>query len=213
MTDKQEGVDVGVLVAVPTRGHVWCETAKALEGSNPQYVREKLSVANVRNRIVRDFLQTKAEALVMVDDDVIPPPGFVEKLLNTPYDIVAAPVPIAKVPAHTLFVNVFDVGPNGEIMTVTVPENGHIACDAVGSGCTLYRRNVLADKRMSQPFNQQLDKDGTILVGQDLEFCRRARAFGYTIGANFDATCDHYVSLHLSAIGLAYFNAAQRAAA
>ena len=62
-----------VLLAVPTRGHVWYETAKALEPYNPQYCREKLSVANVRNRIVKRFLdETKADALVMCDDDVVP---------------------------------------------------------------------------------------------------------------------------------------------
>lgn len=195
---------VGVLLAVPTRGYPWYETAKALEPYNPQYILEKLSVASVRNKIVRDFLATKADALVMCDDDVIPPPGFIDILVNTPYDIVAAPTPIMKVPKHGAFLNVFNVDPDGKIMTIENPTEGHIACDAVGSGCILIHRRVLEHPHMSRPFDQQIDKHGIILVGQDLEFCRRARAAGFSIGANYDLSNDHYVSVHVNAVAMAY---------
>lgn len=190
---------VGVLVAVPTRGHVWYETARALAPYHPQYEREKLSVASGRNRIVRKFLETNADALVMVDDDVIPTPGFVEKLLEAKYDVVGAPVAIAKLPQHPLFLNVFDVEDNGAIVNVPPQTTGHQRVDAVGSGCILIHRRVLEDHRMKRPFDQQLNENGEILVGQDLEFCRRVRAFGYTIGVNWEVVCDHYVSLHLNA--------------
>ncbi len=193
-----------VLLAVPTRGYPWHETAKALEPYNPQYCREKLSVANVRNRIVRQFLDTDAQILVMCDDDVVPGPGFIDVLANCPYDIVGAPVPIAKMPAHEVFLNVFTVEDDGRIITKTLPETGHMPCDAVGSGIILIHRHVLEDERMKRPFEQMLDDDGCILVGQDLQFCRRARAAGFSIGVSADALCDHYISLHANSIALAY---------
>ena len=200
----KEGKTLGVLLAVPTRGYVWHETAKALEPHNPQYVREKLSAANVRNKIVRDFLKTKADVLVMCDDDVIPSPGFIDNLLSCPYDVVGAAVPIAKMPQHPVFINAFDVKEDGRIMTTTLPERGHKQIDAIGTGLILIHRKVLEDKRMTRPFDQQIDKDGCILIGQDLEFCRRVRQFGYTVGVTMDALTDHYISLHANAIALAY---------
>lgn len=196
--------DVKVLLAVPTRGHVWHETAKALEPHNPQYVREKISAANVRNKIVRDFLKTDADALVMCDDDVIPAPGFLDQMIQAPYDIAGAAVPVAKMPAHPVFINAFDVHDDGRIMTTELPETGHKAVDAVGTGLILIRRKVLEDKAMTRPFDQMIDQDGCILVGQDLEFCRRARERGYTIGVLMDTLCDHYISLHANAVAVAY---------
>ncbi len=200
----EEPKQFGILLAVPTRGYVWHETAKALEPHNPQYIREKLSAANVRNKIVRDFLKTNADALVMCDDDVIPSPGFIDMLVACPYDIVGAAVPIAKMPAHPVFINAFDVTDDGRIMTTPLPPNGHKEIDAIGTGLILIHRRVLEDKRMTRPFDQQFDKDGCILVGQDLEFCRRAKAFGYSVGVTMDALTDHYISLHANAVALAY---------
>lgn len=199
-----EAKKFGILLAVPTRGYVWHETAKALEPHNPQYIREKLSAANVRNKIVRDFLKTDADALVMCDDDVIPSPGFIDSMMACPYDIVGAAVPIAKMPAHPVFINAFDLKEDGRIMTTILPERGHKKIGAIGTGLILIHRRVLEDERLKKPFDQQFDADGCILVGQDLEFCRRAGECGYTIGVTMDALTDHYISLHANAIALAY---------
>ena len=203
-TPANKPMDVPTLLAVPTRGHVWYETAVALAPYNPQYVRNKLSVADVRNRIVRDFLKVKqAQALVMCDDDVIPPPNFLDILINCPYDIAAAAVPVAKMPAHEVFINAFTEEAGG-FKTIQLTETGHLPCDAVGTGLILIHRRVLEHPDMKQPFNQLLDEDGCIQVGQDLEFCHRARKAGFTIGISMDALCDHYVSLHANAISMAY---------
>ncbi len=199
---KKRGLNA--ILAVPTRGYVWHETAKALEPFNPQYVREKISAANVRNKIVKDFLKTEADVLVMCDDDVIPHGDFLEILAKCPYDIVAAGVPVAKMPAHEVFINAFDVDEEGAFRTTELPMDGHKACDAVGTGLILIHRKVFEDPTMKMPFNQQLDDDGLILVGQDLQFCRRAREAGYTIGVSMDALCDHFVWLHANAITRAY---------
>ena len=203
---------VRVLLAVPTRGTVWFETANALAPYGPQYVREKLSVASGRNRIVREFLKTEAEILVMCDDDVIPPPDFVENLVGCPYDVIGAPVPIAKMPAHEVFLNVFQVTETGAIRTIEVPPTGHVPVDAVGSGLIAIHRRVLEHPDLTHPFEQQLDDDGVILVGQDLRFCQRVKDAGFTVGVCMEAMCDHFISLHANAIAMAYRGRYQEAA-
>lgn len=198
--------EFGVLVCVPTRGYPWHETAKALEPYNPQYVLEKLNVANARNRIVREFLKTKADVLVMCDDDVIPPVGFVEALLNTPYDVVSAPTPIAKFPRHPIFLNSFNVNDEGRFYTVPTPgqDTPHIPVDAVGTGCVLIHRRVLAHPALKRPFDQKVDEDGVVITGQDLNFSNRVKDAGFSIGANYDVLCDHFISIHANACAMAY---------
>jgi hypothetical protein len=66
---------------VPTRdGRVDSRTASLIAPYSPNYLVEPYSVASARNEIVREFLSSDAQALVMVDDDVVPPAGFVEEL-------------------------------------------------------------------------------------------------------------------------------------
>lgn len=193
-----------VLLAVPTRGHVWYETAQFLGPYNPQYVKDKLSVANCRNKIVRDFLQTEAEALIMCDDDVVPGnKAFIDVLAESPYDITGAPVPIAMMPDNEVFLNVFR-RTEKSYETIPAPESGHVPCDAVGTGLVSIHRRVLEHPNLRRPFEQQLDSDGVIKKGQDLRFCDRAREAGFTIGANYDVVCDHLCLLHANSIQVAY---------
>lgn len=193
---------------VPTRGYVWHETATLLEGYHPTYMRNKLSVADCRNRIVREFLQSDAELLFMCDDDVLTPEGALELmsnvLLDAPYDILGAAVPVGKFPAHEMFLNAFTLTPEGKYMTVKLPENGHMEVDAVGTGLIAIRRAVLEHPDLKAPFQQRLDEDGIIQVGQDLEFCHRAQQAGFTIGITTQVLCDHYISAHANAIQYAY---------
>lgn len=197
---------MNVLLAVPTRGYVWHETAKALEPYNPQYVKNKLSVADCRNRIVRDFLKTKADVLFMCDDDVLPPPGFLEVLVRDMegYDVLGASVPVGKLPQHGFFINAFNVSPEGAFETAELEIDGVTKVDAIGTGLCGIRRAVLEHPEMKAPFQQMLDEDGTILVGQDLEFCRRARALDFKIGVTTNIVCDHFISAHANAIHSAY---------
>lgn len=194
------------MVAIPTRGYVWFETARMTAPFHPVYYREKLSVASGRNRIVKDFLQNKhgeADLLFMCDDDVIPPHfEWPHVLASCPYDVVAAPVPIAKLPDMPVVLNVFNDG--DRVLTAEVPDEGHIPADLVGSGLIMIRRHVLEHPDLKAPFSQEINEWGEIVVGQDLQFCRRVRKAGFTIGVACDLLCDHFVPLHLNTIPYVY---------
>lgn len=195
------------MLAVPTRGYVWFETAKQIGKYDPIYYREKLSVANVRNKIVADFLNDKwghRDLLFMIDDDVIPQNGWAELLSEAPYDIVAAPVPMAKMPDLPVVLNIFNKTDDGRWITAQLPDTGHIEVDGVGTGLIMVRRHVLEHPELTQPFLQELGPDGTIYTGQDLNFCIRAKKLGFTVGAVADCLCDHFTNVHLNSIPYVY---------
>lgn len=196
------------MLAVPTRGDIWHEVIPPIAPYEPIFYREKLSVASVRNRIARDFLSDKyghRELLFMIDDDVIPPsPDWPHLMAAAPYDIVGAPVPMAKMPDIPIVLNAFKWTDDGRWVTINVPEHGHVEADGVGFGLVMIRRHVLEHPEMKQPFAQTLDEDGVIKTGQDFNFCIRAKKLGFTVGVACEVLCDHVIRLHANTIPFVY---------
>lgn len=69
--------------------------------------------------------------------------------------------------------------------------------DAVGSGCLLVARRVLLKLRDQQPFMRVWKKDGTVELGGDFSFCRKAKAAGFRIFTHYDYLCHHFNELDL----------------
>jgi hypothetical protein len=70
-----------------------------------------------------------------------------------------------------------------------------------GFGCCVVRASVLRDERMDYPgstpekpavFRFDRDPDGTPKRGEDLDFCQRALALGYTCVGDPKTTVDHF---------------------
>lgn len=196
------------MLAVPTRGDIWHETIPKIAPYEPVFYREKLSVASVRNRIARDFLNDKyghKDLLYMIDDDVIPESMYWPAIMEAaPYDIVGAPVPMAKMPDIPIVLNAFRWTPDGRWVTVEIPETGHVPADGVGFGLVMIRRPVLEHPDMKQPFQQTFDDDGVIKTGQDFNFCIRAKKLGFTVGVACEAFCDHMIRLHANTVPFVY---------
>lgn len=201
------------MLAVPTRGDIWHETMLMIAGMSPCVYRDGLSVASNRNKIARDFLQGKhngkfigkRDVLFMIDDDVLPMRDDWAQIMSAaPFDICAAPVLMHKLPDVPIIWNCF----NGDrLQTFDLPEDGYVECDAVGTGLIMIHRRVLEHPDMRAPFLQELDPDGVIHVGQDIQFCRRAKKAGFTVGVAAAATCDHIKRMHLSPIPWVYGDA------
>lgn len=199
---------------VPTRGHVWHGTAAALayvgivnEIGLPVYVQGVTGPAEVRNEIVKLFLETGKDVLVMVDDDVIPPNHFLQiaiPILDGDFEIVAACVPIMR-PGTVFMPNLFVKNGDGyDPHLEAYRGEGVTAMDAVGTGCIAIARKVLLDAHLKAPFRPKLHKDGTWHVGEDINFCERARARGYRVAADLGIWCEHLSELHSNSVALAY---------
>ncbi|MFI5043108.1 MAG: hypothetical protein ACHQNA_14890, partial [Acidimicrobiales bacterium] len=149
-----------VLLVVPTRGQIDHRTITLLQAErdlNPEippieFVSGGLAVSDVRHKAIRLFLETDAEVLVMVDDDIGPPPGFVEAMVNEIDEechIIGLPTMIAQIQANIPFPTVYrwqDAEPDsadlenpepfvGGYRTITNPfaRTGLVECDGVGS--------------------------------------------------------------------------------
>lgn len=209
---KEPHEEIGIYV--PTRGHVWHGTASALayvgivnELGLPTYVQGVTGPAEVRNEIVKQFLETGKDVLVMCDDDVVPPAHVLQiavPIIDDDFDIVAACVPIMR-PGTAFMPNIFKRNGEGyDPHLDAYKESGVVAADAVGTGCIAIARKVLVDNHLKVPFRPKLHKDGTWHVGEDINFCERARARGYRVAADLGVWCEHLTELHANATAMAY---------
>ena len=193
---------------VPTRGYVWHETATALAPMKPIYVRCNTGVVDARRIIVQAFLEdpTAPDVLVMCDDDVVPgeEAGWVvSHVVQGRADVCAAVVPIC-LEGTVLLPNVFirdDSLPRGyKLSAELLRERGLQEVDAVGTGFIAIHRRVLTDRRMKDPFRT----DFLNSTGEDVFFCKRAKAARFGVFADFDVWCDHHVEISANALSNAY---------
>lgn len=221
-----------IWVAVPTRGSVGFNTLRRLEDirlANPSllpihYEAGRLSVSSVRNEIVRKFLKTECDVLLMVDDDVVPHRDVLamsqyvrlaEIITATGprYDIVGAPYMLLRQPIAMIATPcVFNRGEGGgyRFIPETFSQDGLVPCDAMGSGCMMIARRVLEDKRC-MPFSLGVDEDGVMVMTEDIIFCLRAKEAGYTIAADYSRFADHWNEISLNTIHQGYKNAFAKA--
>lgn len=208
---------MGAFVAVPTRGRVWHATATRLalictdEGWDlPHYEVGNASVADVRNRIVRVFLtQRDEDALVMCDDDIIPPMGA-GSIVDFAVDksaVVAIPCPVVR-PGSVVLPNVGSRdGKGGYAATIAdAMKTGIERVEVVGAGFICIPRTILVNHKLRAPFAATYSEGGELTMGEDISFCRRVRKAGYGVYADFDQMCEHVSTLHLSGIASAYIS-------
>lgn len=166
------------------------------------YVHNNRSVIEARNEILAAFLDSPHDTLLMVDDDVVPNPNLTDlaKILRSidGAGIVGAPCPIA-LPNLPILPNVYTID----------TETGYYAIDlksslsqvfepvrevgAIGFGAVAIGRQLAE----SQPrFENRYDPEGVAYMGEDIDYCVRAREIGYDTYAAFELLCDHRMELH-----------------
>lgn len=148
-------------------------------------------VEYMRNLIVQRFLETDYDALWFIDSDTRPTHESV-KLLHVDADIVGGIYPIPETNKGSYVWSVYD-WKGFEFKPKMLPkpdENPIVDCDAIGTGAMIIRRKVLEDPRMRHtengdgppPIFQTLRyPSGKCRWTDDLDFCKRARALGYTM--------------------------------
>lgn len=145
-----------------------------------------------RNRLVRDFLETDNEYLLMIDDDNPPMKNPLDLLIHKK-DIFALPTPVFKQDAGGMC---WMVGKN--FGTVEDPDyraykasgTGLVEVDFVGSGCLLVHRRVF--EAIKAPFMRQWDENGVAQRGQDIMFSQRATQAGFKMWVHWDYVCNHH---------------------
>jgi len=172
-----------------------------------------------RNYVTDRFLRSSHGWLLLVDNDTRPErdgccinlPAMAD--LNRP--IVAAAIPVLN--HGQLYVNCYFE--HGDTYRTPIledfrkaAENGLVACDAVGSGAVLLRRDVLEQLAAAGastvaiaecPYLPNLlgatvpvwlrprDAFGRTQIGEDLYLCRRAKRLGFSVHSSLEHLCGH----------------------
>ncbi len=154
-----------------------------------------------RNVQVRRFLEfTAAPALLMVDSDTVPPPHALPTLLSANRAVVSALVPYWSYADRDLLFNAYRFDEDNNLRSLPRID-GLTACDALGFGCVLAKREVF--EAIEPPwFRWQLSEDGLSLAhGEDLYFCEQVREAGFSLHVHGGVLCDHYHTFNLTELG------------
>lgn len=132
-------------------------------------------IIGARCRIVHQARKLKATHVLFVDHDMYFAPDTIQKLLDNNKDIVGADYNFRKLPAKS---TAFPLEANHPPL---------YKCHAIGTGLMLVKMDVF-DKVPEPWFQFGRDKDGNMVMGEDVHFCQEAIKVGYDVWA--DATLD-----------------------
>jgi hypothetical protein len=161
-------------------------------------------ISNNRNKIVKRFLASEYDYLMMLDGDIIPPRNVLQ-LIDFKKDVIGglcfAYIGKAIIPL-ILKRDKKKLPGNAFIKYHAIPEHkweGLTECDAIGSGCIIMSREVL--EKVHNPFMNIYDeKTGERKEGLDIAFCRKARKLGYKIYCHTDYRCDHWTVMNVKQV-------------
>ena len=147
-------------------------------------------VAEARNRCVVLAREHNADLILFLDSDMVFPRTTLTQLLARDKDIVGATYP-KRVPPHPILGASL---PDGRMEA----DGGLMEMLHLPTGCLLIRMSVF-DALPGPSFRFRLDEDTGGIVGEDYDFCDRARAAGFAIW------CDTKLSFEIGHIGQSVF--------
>jgi GT2 family glycosyltransferase len=197
------GLNIGLLIGLPCRKDslIPIEMAVAFASQsmptnmNVAYcVLKGKPIEEARDKIVQNALEIGAKYLWFVDDDTVPPPNTVRKLItilqNHPEVMVATGVYCTKQdpPSPLVFrgngIGSFWDWKVGEIFEIT----------GCGAGCMMINTDVF--KKLGNPpffpWQRSTDENDPWEIAEDLSFCNKVREAGYKVVAHGGVLCDHY---------------------
>lgn len=145
-----------------------------------------------RNAIVRRFLKTDCDFLIMQDDDIVPNHNPAE-LVFADKDVIGSPAKV-RTRHGTLdwvaYVMHPTLGGYASIDMGAAPTDADLVpVDIVGTGLICIKRRVL--EAIKAPFTVENDEDGVCEWGTDFAFCKRAKKAGFEVFTTPHRVCEH----------------------
>lgn len=132
-----------------------------------------------RNELVEAALERGAAYVLFLDDDMRFPPNALVQLLERRQALIGANYPTRKLPPDLVAVKHIGFDPAHPMERLDTLETGRdaVECDALGFGCVLIDTAVF--RRVEFPwFENYRDKVRELWVGEDVDFCIKAKAAG-----------------------------------
>lgn len=207
-----EGAKTGVVIAIPSRTPeppfngktITLELLLAMAVQTPPThlstayigVRGK-NISEQRDYCAKMALKVGAKYLWFIDDDTVPPPNTLKRLIyvldNNPDIMVCGGVYVTKdslQPQPVVFrgmgLGSFWQWKKGEVFEVT----------SMGAGCMLINTEIF--KKIEAPYFPWPTSDSydpsvpSSSVSEDVSFCNKVRAAGYRVFAHGGVLCDHF---------------------
>jgi GT2 family glycosyltransferase len=161
--------------------------------------------------LMRRFLATDCDTLLLLDDDMVFNPDTLEKMRdkqeNWEYDIISAFTTQRVQPPRGIVLRLGEQPPfpdseNGvyyDMLVDEVQSGATMGVDAVGFAFTLVRRSVLEAIVAAEGLpvsHTHFVEWGSGGIGEDVNFCRRAGSLGARIAVDVDAHVGHVGSVH-----------------
>jgi len=148
-----------------------------------QYMRIGLMYIDIaRMQVWNHARDIGAENLLFIDDDMTFTPELFETVWNTPADVVSALAFVRREPPT--FPAMYRRAEDGSYKPIlSYPQNTILPVDGVGMAFTLIRRPVI--EALRAPYVRDSSK------GEDIIFCERAKAAGFSVVVNTAAKCGH----------------------
>jgi len=152
---------------------------------------------NARNFCVLHFLKTDFTHLFFIDNDVVPPPDALAKLVAADKPVVSGLYNHMRAedgeeePVKRWCVFVYGERPNNGWGLIPVQQGaGLVPIKRAGGGCLMIKREVI--EKVGAPwFRFQYHEYGLMHYGEDIDFCAKAEKAGFEIFAHFDVKCKH----------------------
>ena len=163
-------------------------------------------VALARNAAVAEFARSKCSHLLFVDDDVTVPPHAITRLVAAADGgtrVALGCYPGVKTfgdGTTRVYVVLVRDGGGLEDCHLTWPD-GVVGVQAGGAGCMLIPRGVV--EKIPYPWfrfqGTYVPGAGIVTMGEDIDFCLRARAAGFPVVADGGVRCGHRKEVDLAA--------------
>ena len=181
-----------ILIAIPTARYIEADTFKAIydlevpEGYNVTFQHfYGYRVDQVRN-LIADWVVRGFDYLFAVDHDVTFPPDTLKKMLAHDKDLVSG---VYRQRLEPQRIEIYDL--NQYRMEYSDIYGKHLVeIGGCGFGCVLAKKEVFASVGYPQfEYHPALDHNNT--VSEDSDFCKKARARGFTLWCDPTILCGH----------------------
>lgn len=159
------------------------------------------------NEIVIDFVNNKNLTHWLNIDADNPPLNNPLDLVELDKDIIGLPTPIwhctkkENPGERPIYWSGYDYIQKEKAYKEHSPKAGLQPVDAFGTGCFIISKRVFINENMQNaPFLRKFNKKGQIVLGNDLNFCEKARKEGFEVWMHYDYPCDHFNELPLNEV-------------
>jgi GT2 family glycosyltransferase len=132
----------------------------------------------------------KLTHVLFVDNDVIPPLGALNRLLEHKKPVISAVVPHVKYTNEIGEIYLMAWRKNEDGKFALFSDTGLQKVDAVNAACLLVEIQVF--DKIKSPFRFRYNEDGCVNISEEFVFSEKATEAGFGLWTDFDIQCDHH---------------------